>query len=442
VKIKLKIEQRPVDSLVAYALNARTHDDTQIRQIADSIEAFGFNDPIAVDGENVIIEGHGRLLAAKLIGMSEVPCFQLAHLTPEQKKLYAIAHNRVAENAGWDEDKLAQILGSLQGTDLDLSLSGFDQSEIDDMMARLDTDFDPSLDNFGIGGGSGEDEDFAAAGEDDVAAPEEVAISEIGDLWLLGNHRLHCGDSTNAEHVARLLGSHKPHLMVTDPPYGVEYDPSWREGRDLGVGKRSKGKVLNDDRFDWREAWALFPGDVAYVWHGAKHAVAVADSLTACKFVIRSQIIWAKQHFALSRGDYHWQHEPCWYGVREGGKSHWDPNNRNQSTLWTIKNNNSFGNAEKEETWGHGTQKPVEVMRRPILNNSSPGDYVYEPFCGSGTTLIAAETTGRICLAMELSPHYVDLIVRRWEKLTGQRATLAGDGRTFREIELARLKSA
>lgn len=210
-------------------------------------------------------------------------------------------------------------------------------------------------------------------------------------------------------------------LMVTDPPYGVKYDPSWREGCDLGVGKRSKGKVLNDDKADWTETWRLFGGNIAYVWHGGLHTSTVENSLVTAGFQMRAQIIWAKQHFVLSRGDYHWMHEPCWYAVRKGAKGKWT-GDRKQSTVWQIKNNNSFGNSEKEETVGHGTQKPVECMRLPIQNNSEKGEIVYDPFLGSGTTLIAAEKMERICYGMELSPEYVDIIVKRWEDFTGQKS--------------------
>lgn len=218
--------------------------------------------------------------------------------------------------------------------------------------------------------------------------------------------------------------------MVTDPPYGVEYDPDWRnhahrsDGTPLGAS--AKGTVRNDDRADWREAWALFPGDVAYVWHAGLFAGIVANSLIETGFKLRSQIIWAKSNFAIGRGDYHWKHEPCWYAVREKGKGHWAAG-RDQTTLWEIPK------PAKSET-GHGTQKPVECMKRPIENNSSPGQAVYEPFSGSGTTIIAGEMTGRLVFAIELSPAYVDVAVTRWEKFTGLAATLEGDGRTFAEL--------
>jgi DNA modification methylase len=219
--------------------------------------------------------------------------------------------------------------------------------------------------------------------------------------------------------------------MVTDPPYGVDYDPEWREHAGLGR-QRQTGVVPNDDRVDWTPAYRLFGGDVAYVWHAGVHAGEVAAGLEAAGFRIRAQIIWAKQHFALSRGDYHWQHEPAWYAVREGKTSNWS-GNRTQSTLWQVANLNPFGGSQEEAT-GHGTQKPVDLMRRPILNNSVRGDTVYDPFLGSGTTLIAAAGTNRICRGLEIDPSYVDVIVRRWQKFSGKAATLENGGRTFDQI--------
>jgi DNA modification methylase len=218
--------------------------------------------------------------------------------------------------------------------------------------------------------------------------------------------------------------------MVTDPPYGVEYDPNWRHEAGVSSSART-GKVQNDDRADWREAWALFPGSIAYVWHGALHASEVAASLEATGFSIRAQIIWGKERLVIGRGDYHWQHEPCWYAVRE--KGNWT-GDRKQTTLWTISSR------DQDADTVHGTQKPVECMRRPVLNNTSPGEFDYDPFLGSGTTLIAAKTTGRVCLGVELDPAYVDVAVRRWQDFTGQRATLDA-GETFGEVSLKRLSA-
>ncbi|ACI97511.1 site-specific DNA-methyltransferase [Rhodospirillum centenum] len=400
----IRIERWPLDRLLPYAANARTHSEAQVAEIAGSIREFGFNNPVLVDDRGVLIAGHGRLLAARRLGLAEVPVIRLGHLTETQARAFRLADNRIALNGGWDDALLSAELARLveEGTALDGL--GFDAGELNRLL-NLD-DPAPGL-----------------VDEDATPEPPAEPVTRPGDLWILGSHRLLCGDATGASDVERLLAGARPHLMVTDPPYGVEYDPSWRNAAGVAKTKRT-GKVANDDRADWRDAWALFPGDVAYVWHAAIHATTVAESLIACGFDIRAQIVWSKSRFALGRGDYHWQHEPCWYGVRKGAKSHWQ-GARDQSTLWSI----APAGGEDAAT-PHGTQKPVEVMRRPIVNNSARGDVLYEPFCGSGTTLIAAETVGRVCYALELDPTYCDVIVRRWEGFTGQRATRA-DGTPF-----------
>jgi DNA modification methylase len=229
--------------------------------------------------------------------------------------------------------------------------------------------------------------------------------------------------------------------MVNDPPYGVDLEPEWREHAGLNQRTRQGCKVANDNRVDWSEAWALFPGDVAYVWHAGVHAAEVALGLQSCGFEIRSQIIWVKQHFAISRGAYHWRHEPCWYAVRRGQTGHW-LGDRKQTTVWEVANLNPFGGekAEENEVTGHGTQKPVAIMRRPLLNHTRPGEACYDPFLGSGSTLIAAESVGRNCYGMEIDPRYVDVAVLRWQRFTGKPAVLDGDRRTFEEIARARRK--
>jgi DNA modification methylase len=242
-----------------------------------------------------------------------------------------------------------------------------------------------------------------------------------------------------ATDVERVLGGVQPHLMVTDPPYGVNYDPTWRDQLDdLSL---ARGRVWNDDTADWTVAYSLFPGDVCYVWHDGKRAHEVAAHLIAAGYEIRVQIIWAKPHFVIGRGHYHGQHEPCWYAVRKGATGHW-VGDRKQSTIWQIANALFQGKPAQDEAdkykTGHGTQKPVECMRRPIENNSSPGQAIYEPFSGSGTTIVAAEQTGRSCLCLEISPAYVDVAVKRWQEFTGDSATLDNDGRTFDEIAAAR----
>ncbi|MCF4125034.1 DNA-methyltransferase [Methylobacterium sp. SyP6R] len=244
-----------------------------------------------------------------------------------------------------------------------------------------------------------------------------VPATQAGDVWLLGKHRLVCGDATNAEDVACALGGARPNLMVADPPYGVNYEPQWRAEK-IG-GARAIGAVLNDDRADWTQAWALFPGDVAYVWHGALSGSIVEGGLKRAGFSIRGQIIWDKGRLIISRGHYHWRHEPCWYAVRRGRTASW-AGDRCQTTVWQVVHRRSQS--------GHGTQKPIEIMRRPILNHTQPGEGVYDPFVGSGTTLMAAEETGRVCYAIELNPAYCDVVVKRWSEATGQRARRVRDG--------------
>ena len=407
----LALDYRPVASLIPYARNARTHSEAQVALIAGSIREFGFTNPVLVDGENGIIAGHGRVLAARKLGLASVPVIELGHLTEAQKRAYVLADNKLAERAGWDRELLALELGELAELGTDLGSLGFEALELDALLGN----------------------ELPDPREEETPEPPVVPVSRPGDLWLLGPHRLLCGSSTVATDVARLLGGVTPLLMVSDPPYGVAYDPSWRNQAGAARTRRT-GKVLNDDRADWREAWALFPGEVAYVWHGALHASTVAESLEACGFAIRSQIIWAKERLVLCRGDYHWQHEPCFYAVRSGGKGHWN-GDRKQTTLWQIPSR------DQDATTVHGTQKPVECMRRPMLNNSSPGQAVYEPFSGSGTSIIAAETCGRISLSMELDPAYVDVAVTRWQSFTGKTATLDGDGRSFAEIAAERTHS-
>ena len=404
----LQLEQWPIGRLVEYERNPRKNDDV-VDRMAQAIMEFGFRIPIVARSDGLVVDGHLRLKAARVLGLDTVPVVLADELSETQIKAFRLLANQSANWAEWDELLLSAELNDLLAEDYDLSLIGFDDAELEALLAG---DVDPEV--------------ASREGEDDVPEAPEAPISRPGDLWVLGKHRLLCGDATVATDVERLLGDVTPLLMVTDPPYGVDYDPGWRNKAGAAATKRT-GKVLNDDRADWREAWALFPGDVAYVWHGALHATTVAESLEASGFNIRSQIIWAKDRLVLSRGDYHWQHEPCLYAVKKTGKGHW-AGDRKQTTLWQI------ANKDQDAETVHGTQKPVECMRRPILNNSSPGQAVYEPFLGSGTTLIAAETTGRVCLGIELNPAYVDVAVQRWQQFTGQAAVLDGIGQTFADL--------
>jgi DNA modification methylase len=697
--ITMDVIDLPLEQIIPYARNPRNNAEA-VATVAASIQEFGWRQPIVVDEDRVVLAGHTRLEAARKLGFKSAPVHIAKGLTANQARAFRIMDNRSGENAEWDNDLLNLELADLLEANFDLSLTGFTDDELNALVTSLEDGSDPQSD------------------EDDVPEAPEDPISRPGDLWILGHHRLLCGDSTVVTDVDRVLGAVKPLLMVTDPPYGVDYDPGWRNETGAAKTKRT-GKVLNDDRADWRDAWALFPGDVAYVWHGALHAATVAESLQDCGFTIRSQIIWAKERLVLSRGDYHWQHEPCqpagtlvqkviergagsqpaligevpietlqvgdfvvsynpyesvvrrrgrqitrfgerqfdgfmhaisaagrvtratpehrfsvrlnpnasdkqvvylmrrgdwwrvgrvglfnsrgfglatrladnmgeeawivsvhdsvveaqcaeqvlsckygiptthwevdawtknpdrvrsqemiagiyaslnlsalnaratqllrdhrlerdypfiasgeklnfsrratrlvrscnvfakimqlpmptvgedftwvtvtgndatpfsgsvysmdverdqhyvadglvthncWYAVKKTGKGHW-AGDRKQTTLWHI------ANKDQDEKTVHGTQKPVECMRRPILNNSSPGQVVYEPFMGSGTTLIAAESTGRVCYGIELNPAYVDVAVERWQKFTGQEAVLESSGERFNSLKNSR----
>jgi hypothetical protein len=346
------VERWPIDKLIPYARNARTHTSAQIDQIAASIREWGWTNPVLVDEGGTIIAGHGRVLAARKLDITQVPVMVAIGWSEAQRRAYVIADNKLALGAGWDEALLRLEIEDLAELGFDLPLIGFS----DDELAALATEPNPGLTD-----------------PDEVPEAPVNPTSIPGDVWTLGRHRLVCGDSTDADTVAKALNGTGPHLMVTDPPYGVNYNPRWRQRAGVNTASGAKGIVLNDDRADWREAWALFPGDVAYVWHGALHAATVAQSLQSSGFAIRAQIIWEKTRLVIGRGDYHWQHEPCWYAVRSGKTGHWS-GDRRQTTVWSIAH-------MKSET-GHGTQKPVACMQRPIENNSSPGQAVYEPFSG------------------------------------------------------------
>jgi DNA modification methylase len=403
-----KVKRWPIAKLIPHARNARTHSPEQVDQIAASIREWGWTNPVLVAEDGTIIAGHGRVLGARKLGLTEAPVMVAKGWTKAQRQAYALADNKLALNAGWDDAMLALEIADLQEIGFDVSLTGFSEDEI-----------------AALGGNTNN----GLTDPDEVPEPPAQPVSVAGDVWVLGRHRLLCGDSTVSTHVAKVLAGVKPHLMVTDPPYGVDYDPKWRAEAGVNQNKHRLGKVANDDRADWRAAWALFPGSVAYVWHAGRYASIVQDSLVSVGFEVRAQIIWAKDRFALSRGHYHYQHEPLWYAVRQGS-ANWH-GDRKQSTLWQIPTRDGKG-------LDHGTQKPVECMKRPIENNSSPGQAVYEPFSGSGTTIIAAELTGRACYAIELLPQYVDVAIERWQAFTGETARLDRDGRGFGAVAAER----
>lgn len=421
----IAVDLRPVADLSPYSRNARKHSDAAVARLVSIIEEMGWTGPILVD-EDGIVAGHKRRLAAlaiyakggtirlpggQMLPTGMVPVIDVTGWTEAQRRAYVIADNQTTPESEWDGDLLRLELSWLSEQDgFDMGLTGFDGAALTKLLISS-----------GLEG---------ATDPDAIPDVPAVPISIAGDIWALGDHRIICGDSTGRATVAALLDGAKPHLMVTDPPYGVEYDPEWRARAGVNKNTKKLGKVLNDDRADWRDAWALFPGDVAYVWHASMFTREVLNSLEACGFHHRSMIIWVKDRFTLGRGDYHWQHEPCWYVVRKGKPGRY-LGGRSQSTAWQIP-------ARDDSGVGHGTQKPVECMKRPIENNSEPGDAIYEPFSGSGTTIIAAEMTKRRCFAVELDPAYVDVAVKRWQDFTGKKAVLASTGKTFAEVESGR----
>jgi len=395
--------------------NARKRTEKNRNAIKASLEKFAAGRSIVLDKDNVVRAGNGTVEMAKELGYTEIvvvepkPGQLVAVRRPEwtaqEAKAYAIADNRTAELAEWDDEVLAEQLEELQRVDLS-EVAGFSDRELEKLLNEL------------------ANKHLAGAEEDDAGELPEKATTRHGDLWRLGDHVVMCGDSTSAEQVTILLATfgHKPAIMVTDPPYGVEYEP----------GKRSEnrtGKVLNDDRCNWQAAWELFPGDVAYVWHAAWFTAEVLDSLRKAKLTVRNQIIWAKNIHTIGRGAYHWRHEPCWYAVRDGAKANWC-GDRKQTTLWEINMlNRRTDNGEPTTT--HGCQKPVECMARPMRHHGRPGEAVYDPFLGSGTSIIAAVQTERLCCGMELDPRYVDMIVQRWQRYTGLIAVNAITGEPY-----------
>ena len=398
----MKIEKISVRKLSNDPANARKHNERNIETIVASLRRFGQQKPIVVDRNNIVRAGNGTLEAAKQLGWDEIDVVR-TDLNGSEAVAYAIADNRTAELAEWDDEILsAQLNGLFVDDEALLEAAGYTQDDLESMLEELAPE--PEIT------------------EDEIPEPPVDPITKPGDLWLLGEHRLLCGDSTKAEDVERLMAGAKAGMMVTDPPYGVEYDADWRNQAKrpdgTAYGASALGKVSNDDRADWRESWALFHGDIAYVWHADCRSPEVAESLTVCDFVIRNLIVWAKNSMVIGRGDYHHQHEPCWYVVRKGCPGR-RTDDRTQTTLWQIDK------PQKSET-GHSTQKPVECMARPMRNHEA--ELIYDPFLGSGTTLIAAEQLGRKCYGMEISPQYCDVIVKRWETLTGEKAVNHGKG--------------
>jgi DNA modification methylase len=381
--------------LLANPANWRLHPKEQQDALAGVLFEVGWVQDIIVNRRSGhVVDGHLRVSLALRAAADSVPVVYV-DLDPAEEALILATLDPLAAMATTDDAKLAELLA-------DITLP--DEAELEGLAALL-----ASL---------GPDEAMTGLTDpDDTPEPAEDPYVKAGDLYVLGEHRLLCGDATSPDDVARVLGGKRPALTVTDPPYGVEYDASWRRKVVTGPTYR-EGKVANDDRADWTEAMVLMPGDVAYVWHGGLHAGVVAGSLSTAGFDIRSQIIWSKPSLILSRGAYHWQHEPAWFAVRNGATAHW-VGDRKQSTVWDIPTVHRTAGTSDDAISSHSTQKPIECMARPLRNHA--GD-VYDPFVGSGTTIIAAEQTGRRCFAMEIDPVYVQMAIERWQNFTGRQA--------------------
>lgn len=381
-----KIEWLSVETLIPYAKNARTHSDEQVAQIAGSIKEFGFNNPVLIDKENSIVAGHGRLMAARKLGMDKVPVVRLEHMTEAQRKAYVLADNRIALNSGWDTSMLSLELQELKD-DIDLSLLGFDADELDALLNPIE-------------------ETEGLTDEDAVPDVPEEPKTKLGDIYILGNHRLMCGDSTSITDVEKLMDGQKADMVFTDPPYGVDYKGINNDSRD-GLEELLRGAFGN-------YLSVAKSGASIYCFHSDRCAD-VFHRVFREFFHFSSMIIWAKNSLTLSQTDYQSQHEPCLYGWMDNGKHSWY-SDRKQTSVWKF---------DKERIEGHTTPKPVALVEKAINNSSKGGDIVIDLFGGSGSTMIAAEKLGRCSRIMELDPKYCDVIVKRWEDFTGKKAVLS-----------------
>lgn len=390
---KRTIEYVATGKLTPYARNSRTHSPQQVKQIAASIKEFGFTNPVLIDEANGIIAGHGRVMAAEHLQLTEVPCIRLEYLTETQKKAYVIADNKLALNAGWDEEMLNLELHDLHVAGFDVGMIGFEPDELSSLMGYDDKE----------------------VVEDEVPEPPAEPITKPGDLWLLGEHRLLCGDSTVNDQIAKLMAGRTADLWLTDPPYNVNYEGS------NGLKIDNDNMSDNDFRAFLKDAFtaafeAIKPGASYYIFHADLEGYNFRGAVHDCRQKVRQCLVWVKNTMVMGRQDYQWQHEPCLYGWKDGASHSWY-SDRKQTTI--LKFDKPSRNGE------HPTMKPVALISYLIGNSTAPQGLVLDTFLGSGTTLIAAEQLGRVCYGMELSPQYCDVIVKRWETLTGKKAVLA-----------------
>lgn len=384
-----RFEKVNIDRLVPYARNARTHSKEQIIQLRSSLREFGFVNPVIVDKELNVIAGHGRILAAKEEGITEIPCVFAEHLTEAQKRAYILADNRLAMNAGWDAEMLAVELSDLQGSDFDISLLGFDDAELNKLLGGME---------------DVKDDDF-----DVDAELKKPAITKPGDLWILGKHRLVCGDSTKEDTFSLLMDGKLANLVVTDPPYNVNYEGT-------------AGKIQNDNMADGKFYQFLFDAFVLtekamardasiYVFHADTEGLNFRRAFSDAGFYLSGTCIWKKQSLVLGRSPYQWQHEPILFGWKKSGKHAWYAD-RKQTTIWEFE--------KPKKNADHPTMKPIPLIAYPVVNSSMSGCLVLDPFGGSGSTLIACEQTDRVCFTVELDEKYCDVIVKRYIEQVGQ----------------------
>jgi DNA modification methylase len=408
----LQIAWRPLGELIPYARNPRTHSDAQVAQIAASIREFGWTNPVLVDGSSGIIAGHGRVLAARKLGLERVPVIELAQMSEAQKRAYVLADNQLALNAGWDEALLRLELADLSELGFDLGLIGFGEGELERLLA-----------------GEGK---VGLTEDDEAPALPEQAVTRPGDLWVLGEHRLLCGDATVLTDVERVLGGQLADMAFTDPPYNVDYGSSAKDKL-----RGNKRKILNDNLGYEFEAFLLEAcANILAVTKGAVYVCMSSSELHTLQRAFAAAggkwstfVIWAKNTFTLGRADYQRQYESILYGWKDGADHYWC-GARDQGDVWFVD--------KPVRNDLHPTMKPVALVERAVRNSSKTRDIVLDPFGGSGSTLIACEKTGRQARLMELDPRYCDVTVRRWQEFSGGIAALDGDGRTFEDIAASR----
>lgn len=396
----MEIVYKKIDDLIPYINNSRTHSEEQINQIVASINEFGFTNPLLIDEKDNIIAGHGRLLASKKLKMEEVPCIVLSGLTEAQKKAYIIADNKMALNAGWDDELLKIELENLKELDFDLELTGFNVDELDDIFQV-------------------EEEQQIVEDDFDIEPPEEPK-AKLGDIYQLENHRLMCGDSTSEEDVSKLVGEQKMDLLITDPPYNVDYTGKTKEAMKIQNDKM-ENNVFHDFLVKaFSNAYNfLKDGGAFYCWYASKEVVNFHTALQDSGFTVKQELIWNKNSMVMGRQDYQWKHESCLYGWKETSSHAWY-SDRKQTTII------NWDRPSKADL--HPTMKPIGLFDYQIKNSSKKEDNILDLFGGSGTTIMACEQNNRNAYTMEYDPKYVDVIIKRWEEFTGKKAVLIEKG--------------